>query len=143
MKRTLILVSEAVRQRALDAVRALPLGMVVTVGEVSRTASQNSMLWPLLEQFAAQLEWPVNGRLVRLSAEEWKDVLTAAFHSDRLRLASSLDGRGVVMLGLRTSRMGKREFSEFLEFILAAAAERGVDLRDEGTCSLERSRRAA
>jgi hypothetical protein len=33
---------------------------------------------------------------------------------------------GVVMLGLRTSRMSKREFSEYLEFLHATAAERGV-----------------
>lgn len=36
-----------------------------------------------------------------------------------------LDG-GVVMLGQRTSQFSKREFSEWLEFLHATAADRGV-----------------
>ena len=38
-----------------------------------------------------------------------------------------LDG-GVVMLGQRTSKFGKKEFSEWLEFLHATAAAREVDL---------------
>ena len=37
----------------------------------------------------------------------------------------------MVILGMRTSKMGKRAFSEFIEFILATAAERGVNVEKE------------
>jgi hypothetical protein len=93
-----------------------------------RSDKQNRVLWPLLKDFAEQLQWPVNGHMTTLTAGEWKDVLTAAFRKESIRLAQSLDGEGVVMLGLRTRQFSKREFSEFLEFINYVAAERGVKL---------------
>ena len=99
--------------------------MTVTVEEEVRTPEQNKAQWPILEAFAEQLQWPVNGAMVNLSAEEWKDVLTAAFQGETVRLAAGLNG-GVVMLGLRTSQMGKRRFSEWLDFLNATAALRGV-----------------
>jgi hypothetical protein len=92
-----------------------------------RSTEQNSAQWPILNAFAKQLQWPVNGEMVYMSAEDWKDVLTAAFKRERLRLAMGLDG-GVVMLGLRTSKMDKAEFSEWLDFLNATAALRGVDI---------------
>jgi hypothetical protein len=64
-------------------------------------------------------------REVNLTPEEWKDVLSSAFYREQARLAMGLDG-GVVMLGARTSKMGKRVFGEFLEFLHATAADRGV-----------------
>jgi hypothetical protein len=102
-----------------------PGGYVVTVQEPSRSLEQNAAQWPILQAFAEQLTWPVNGAMVKLAADEWKDILTAAFQGETVRLAMGLSG-GVVMLGLRTSQMGKRRFSEWLEFLHATAAERGV-----------------
>lgn len=125
MKQSFILTNEAVRRRAMAAVAEAPPGHVITIAEPTRNTEQNAMLWALLDAFAKQLEWPVNGRMVRMDSEDWKHVLSAAFRQETARLAMGLDG-GVVMLGLRTSRMGKREFSEFIEFLLATAADRGV-----------------
>lgn len=71
------------------------------------------------------MQWPVNGQMVQLEAEEWKDILTAAFHQETARLAMGLNG-GVVMLGQRTSQFGKKRFSEWMEFLHAIAAQRGV-----------------
>lgn len=113
-------------QKAKDALAA---GKVVKIraSEETRSLEQNAAMWPLLEAFSQQLLWPVNGAMVRMDPEEWKDVLTAAFRKERARLAMGLDG-GVVMLGMRTSKMGKREFSEWLEFLHSVAADRGVNL---------------
>lgn len=94
-----------------------------------RTAEQNAAQWPILDAFSKQLKWPVNAELVYMTDEEWKDVLTAAFNREHLRIAKGLDG-GVVMLGLRTSRFSKKRFSEWLDFLGAVAAERGVVLND-------------
>jgi hypothetical protein len=119
------------RRNAVQAVENAPDGYAVTVGEQSRNTDQNAAMWPILEAFARQLEWPVNGRMSKLDAEAWKDILTAAFERESVRLAMALDGSGVVMLGRRTSQYGKRKFSEFLEFLHATAADRGVTVYEQ------------
>ena len=124
-KRIFRLVHPEARRRAMACVAEAPDGYVVTVQEPTRSTDQNAAQWPILEAFAEQLQWPVNGAMVSLSAEEWKDVLTAAFQGETVRLAQGLNG-GVVMLGLRTSQMGKRRFSEWLDFLNATATLRGV-----------------
>jgi len=127
MKRTFVLLNDDIRLRAMEAVNDAPEGYGVSIGEPTRNLEQNSAQWPILEAFSKQLQWPVNGNMVYMEPEEWKDVLTAAFRNETARLAMGLDG-GVVMLGMRTSKMTKREFSEWLEFLHATAALRGVDL---------------
>lgn len=115
------------RQRCAHFVlHEAPDGHAVSVADMTRTVEQNAAQWPILGAFARQLQWPVNGQLVYMSDEEWKDVLTAAFERESVRLASAFDGAGVVMLGQRTRKYGKRKFSEWLEFLRAAAASRGV-----------------
>lgn len=114
------------RERALNAVRTAPDGWVVTVKEQTRNSEQNALLWVLLECFSRQLDWPVNGRMAKLEPADWKDLLTAAFRQET-RVADGISG-GVVMLGARTSKMGVREFAEFIAFIQAVAADRGVDI---------------
>jgi len=124
-KRFFILVHDVARETAVRAVQGAPDGYAVIVQERNRTLDQNAAQWPILEAFSKQLQWPVNGRMVNMSKEEWKDVLTAAFRNETARLAMGLDG-GVVMLGQRTREFGKKEFSEWLEFLHATAADRGV-----------------
>lgn len=126
--KTFILCHSEARNRALEAVRTAPDGWAVKVGEPTRNLEQNAAQWPILECFAKQKKWPVNGSLEWLSAEEWKDVLTAAFEKESVRLAQGLDG-GVVMLGKRTSKFGKRKFSDWLTFLHATAAHFNIDLR--------------
>jgi hypothetical protein len=118
------------RQNALQAIKEAPEGWEVLLREPSRSTDQNSAMWPILDAFSEQLVWPVNGRMEKLTAEEWKDLLSAAFRKETNRVAQGLDG-GFVMLGQRTSKFGKREFSEFLEFLWATAADRGVTVYQE------------
>jgi hypothetical protein len=99
----------------------------VTVEQEKRSIDQNSAQWPILDAFSKQLQWPVNGHMVTMAPEEWKEVLSAGFKKEQVRLAMGLDG-GVVMLGKRTSKFTKAEFSEWLDFLNATAALRGVDL---------------
>ena len=129
-RRRFVLSHAEARRRAMACVADAPDGYVVTVQEPTRSTDQNSAQWPILEAFAEQLQWPVNGAMVNLSAEEWKDVLTSAFQGETVRLAMGMNG-GVVMLGLRTSQMGKRRFSEWLSFLQATADLRGVVLSKE------------
>lgn len=100
---------------------------VLTIRLETRTQAQNRLMWPLLTAFSEQLEWPVNGRMTKLTPDEFKDVLSAGFHGESVRLAMGLNG-GVVMLGQRTSKFTKPQFAEWIEFLYATAADRGVRL---------------
>lgn len=117
--------SPQTRHNALQAIQNAPEGCEVTLREPKRTDAQNRLLWPLLESFAAQLQWPVNGEMTYLTAADWKDLLSAAYRKASPRVALGVDG-GMVLLGQRTSKMRKDEFSEFIEFIRHVAADRGV-----------------
>jgi hypothetical protein len=118
------------RQRAAQYAILAPDGWSVRFSEPNRNLEQNAMMWALLERFSKQLKWPVNGEMVSLEPEEWKDLLSAAFKKETQRVAMGLDG-GMVLLGMRTSRMSKPKFAQFMEFIQATAAQRGVDTSEK------------
>lgn len=121
------LVHSEARRRAAQACQNAPDGQIVTIAEAGRTLDQNAAQWPILQAFADQLQWPINGRMEWLLKEDWKDLLTAAFKQETARVAPGLDG-GMVLLGQRTSKFGKKQFSDWLEFLHATAAARDVDL---------------
>ena len=129
-KRIFVLAHKEARIRAVACVAEAPDGYVVTVREPTRSLDQNALLWVLLQAFADQLQWPVNGAMTKLDPEDWKHLLSAAFKQETQRVAMGLAG-GMVMLGLRTSKMGKRQFAEFVEFVQATAADRGVVLNHD------------
>lgn len=126
MKHMFFLVHAEARRRALACVQGAPDGYMVAVREPPRSLSQNAAQWPILQAFADQLTWPVNGVQQRLSPDDWKDVLSAAFKREH-RIAEGLNG-GHVFLGMRTSGMTKPEFSAWLDFLHSVASERGVTL---------------
>lgn len=128
-KKVFLLVHAEARRRALACVTEAPDGYAVTVQERGRSTDQNAAQWPILQAFSEQLRWPVNGEMVFMTPDEWKDILTAAFRQEQPRLAQGIGG-GVVMLGQRTSKFGKREFSEWLDFLKATAAMRNVEIND-------------
>ncbi len=119
-----ILAHDLARSRALQAVKDAPEGYVVEVKEKTRTLEQNALLWALLTDVANQVEW--YGK--KLPTESWKDIFTAALRKNEV--VPNLDGTGFVVLGQRTSTMGKAEFSELCELILAFGAERGVEFEE-------------
>lgn len=127
-KRLFKLVHAQARQGAVQAIKEAPDGFVVTVAEPTRSLDANAAMWVILQAFADQLQWPVNGAMVWMTAEEWKDVLSAAYKRESVKVAMGLDG-GMVMLGSRTSKFSVREMGEFIEFLGATAAARDVDLQ--------------
>jgi len=100
----------------------------VTVSEPSRSLEQNAAQWPILQAFADQKQLVINGKLEWVTADDWKDVLTASYKAD-MRVAI-FDGR-MILLGQRTSKFAKKEFGEWLEFLHATAAGMGVELERE------------
>jgi hypothetical protein len=125
MKKTLRINNQAARVAACGYINEAPDGYVVTIAEPNRTLEQNSAQWPILEAFSKQLQWPINGVMTTITDEDWKDILTCAFRNESPRVASGLNG-GMVLLGQRTSKFSKKEFSEWMEFLWSVAADRGV-----------------
>ena len=126
MKQTYILAHDTARQRAVEAIRNAHAGLVVTLSEATRNLEQNAAQWPILNAYAKQKQLCVNGSMEWVSADEWKDVLTGA-HKDELARVASYRGR-MVILGKRTSKFVKSEFSEWLDWLNAAAIEDGIEL---------------
>lgn len=114
----------------------VPLEVNIKPHEPLRNIDQNRLLWAILTEFSRQLEWPINGEMQKISKEDWKTILSASFRSEMARLTQTTDGR-IVMLGCSTSRMRKKEFAEFIEFLLAVAADRGVQLDEDQEESTE------
>ncbi len=123
-KRTYGLVHPEARRRAAQDCMTAPDGYVATVSEPTRSLDANAAMWPILDAFSKQKQLMVNGKMEWVSDEEWKDVLTAAFNEELNRVAH-WKGR-MILLGQRTSRFGKSRFSEWLEWLHAAAVEEGV-----------------
>ncbi|WP_299078982.1 recombination protein NinB [uncultured Paraglaciecola sp.] len=127
-KRIIYLIDDQRKKYAYECIQNAPEDYVCTIQERTRTLEQNAYQWPYLEGFSKQLQWCVNGEKVWMSNEEWKDVLTSAYEDDVMpRLAAGFDGGGVVMLGRRTSKYGKKKFAEWMEWLIAAASLRGVE----------------
>lgn len=118
------LAHDIARQRAVHAVQSAPDGFVVTIKEPTRTLDQNALLWPLLTEVSRQVDW--YGQ--KLTEDEWKDVFTAGLRKQKA--VPGIDG-GFVMVGSKTSRMNKREFSDLVELIYAFGAQHGVKFQGD------------
>ncbi|BBL73189.1 recombination protein NinB [Methylomagnum ishizawai] len=107
------------RARALEAVRTAPEGYVVEVRQKTRSLEQNALMWSMLAEISQRVCW--HGEW--LTAENWKDVFTAALK--REKVVPGIGG-GFVVLGQHTSRMTRREMGDLIELMHAFAAEQGV-----------------
>ena len=87
---------------------------------LSRTADQNAKLWPMLTDISEQVVW--FGK--KHSKEDWKDIITGSFRKGEF--VPNLEGTGFVVLGMRTSKMGRKEFAQLIEYIYAMGADQGV-----------------
>ena len=107
----------------------------------TRSTEQNRKMWALLRDVARQRPLVVNGESIMAEPDDWKDVFTAALRRET-RMAQGLDG-GVVLLGMRTSRMKKAELSELIELIYAYGSEWGVIWSAESEAVIAENREAA
>ena len=114
--------------------RGLKAGpVVITLGRETRTEEQNDKQWPMLRDISTQVEW--FGQ--KHSPEDWKDILSAAWKGQKL--VPGVNG-GFVALGVRTSRISKEEFSEYIESIYAFGAERSVVWSDKALEAFDKYR---
>jgi len=124
VKAVFIMAHAEARCRAIQAVQNAPEGYVVQIGEPNRTLEQNAAQWPYLAGFAKQKQLCINGQMEWVTDDDWKDVLTACWNGE-MRMAA-FDGK-VIMLPQRTRDMGKKVFSTWMEFLVAMAAQSGVE----------------
>lgn len=124
MKRTFVLVNENVRRRCQEAVWDADPGDKVTIRPPTRSLDQNAAQWPYLAGFEKQKQLCINGEMQWVTDDDWKDVLTACWNGE-MRMAL-YDGK-VIMLPQRTSKMDKKVFSVWMDFLIAMAAQAGVE----------------
>jgi hypothetical protein len=112
------------REFAHRMVDAAPDGSVMTVAKPRRTSDQNARMWALLSRISAAKP---EGR--ELTPDVWKSLfLHSLDHAQRFELA--LDGKGMVPVGFRSSKLTKEQFSDLFLVIEEYAARHGVDLDD-------------
>lgn len=97
--------------------------LVLTLTEETRSTEQNAKMWATLGEIANQVDW--YGQ--KLTAEEWKWVLSASLKKQRA--VPGVDG-GFVVLGQSTSKMTIAEMSEMIELAVAFGAQQGVKFND-------------
>jgi hypothetical protein len=132
MQRTFF-ITDTNKEFLIEQIKNSEVGDVVEIKPPTRTLDQNALLWPYLVALSKNLEWPVlvNGqfKMEKMSDLDWKDTMTGSFEGEARRMAQGTDGTGLVMLGSRTSKYGKKKFSEFIEFVMEFCARHNVEPR--------------
>ena len=116
------------RQAICKAVQSSEIGMVVSIGQPTRSSEQNAMLHPLLTDIANQKEWMGKKRTML----QWKVIMVSA-HSiatgEPAEMVIGLEGE-VVNLRESTAAMSKKRFSSLMEYVLAYGAMNGIKFSD-------------
>lgn len=129
-------------RQIVEAVEAQgPQDITLKAHQDTRSAVQNRKMWAMLGDIARQVEWPVDGRMQRLNADDWKHVLSAGLKRHQ-RVAMGIDG-GFVILGQRTSKMTIAEMGDLIEIMTAFGNERRVSWSDPEWVSLMEAERQA
>lgn len=120
----IILRSNTLRQFAASFIlEGAPDGCVIEFKEPKRSLEANAAMWAKLGEISEHVVW--YGK--KLSAEDWKTVLTASLR--QTRVVPTIDGDGFVPLGMSTSKMSVKEMGALLDLIDAFAAQRGVTFK--------------
>lgn len=94
----------------------------------SKSRDQEEMYHAIIGQVAKQ----ASHLGAKWSAEDWKRFLVWQFAKEvgisTGKLVPSLDGTGIVQLGLQTRKFTKDEASQFTEWLIAWTAENGVNI---------------
>ncbi|MEJ2897671.1 recombination protein NinB [Bordetella avium] len=123
-KQVYVLSHDAARRNAAQACSTAPEGWRVEIKPRTRTLAQNDMMWSILTDISRQVDFVVNGALVKVEPEEVKDILTASLRRET-RMAMGIDG-GMVLLGQRTSKMTVRQMADVIDLAYAFGNEKGV-----------------
>ena len=98
--------------------------VTITPYKPTRTLEQNALMWAMLGDISAQVQWPVDGKMSYMPSEDWKDVMSAGLRKEQ-RIAQGMDG-GFVILGMRTSKMKVKEVIDLIDLLTAFGTEHNV-----------------
>lgn len=110
-------------ERALDLWQP-GLPWLLEVREPKRSDAQNAALWSLLGQIVKARPFH-NG--VQMEAETYKALFMHALGRE-VRFIPTLDGTSMLPLGLRSSKLTKREFSDLITLVIAWADQNDIPL---------------
>jgi len=102
--------------------------LVMTVEDENRTHDQNSKFHAIIADIAKQAEHYG----AKWDAESWKKFLIDQFitetGSQASKIAPSLDGHRLVQLGFQSRKFTKDQASQFVDWLQAWCAEKGIEL---------------
>ncbi len=133
----LVLTGSVAKEAAIKCVKDAPLGYVFQIGEPIKKREQEEKYHAQIGDIAKQCEFMGE----KLSLEDWKRLLVDAFAKAMAeagtplrrggRVVPSLDGGGVVQLGIQTRNFRVKEAAEFIEYLYAWGSHNGVVWSDE------------
>jgi hypothetical protein len=117
---TVRLVGDSQRAFAHRLLDKAPVGAVVNIKEATRTTEQNALMWCLLSDISRAKP---EGRT--LTPDVWKSLfLHSLDHAQRFEMA--LDGRGMVPVGFRSSRLSKAQMADLITMIMEYGDRHGI-----------------
>lgn len=141
-RRPFFLVHDQARRNAAAFCMSAPEGWMVAFSEPVRRNAQNERLHAMVGEIAKVV--PFMGQLVDL--ETWKRLLVDAFvrvmreearaagkpdpFADQGRVVPSLDGTGVVQLGVQTRSFSVAMAAQFTEYLYSFGAPLGVEFKE-------------
>jgi len=107
---------------------ALGKKMRLEIKQSRRSTEQNDMFHSIIAQIAQKMGEAGSTWI----ADDWKRLLIDQWAHETGRkigkVAPSLDGERVVQLGLQSHKFTVEDSSEFIEFLIAWAANKGIDV---------------
>jgi hypothetical protein len=113
---------ERVNKMAVWAAGQVGKGWTI-IATRKRSVEQNARMWALIERVAKA--HPVY-QGVQMDKDDWKAVFVHALMGST-RLVPGLDGRGLVALSHRTSKLSVEQMSDLMALIEAWCASNNVD----------------
>lgn len=103
--------------------------------EERRSNDANAKLWAMCTDISNQLEW--YGQ--KLTPEHWKELLS---HEWNAQMIVPAIGSGFCAIGVRTSKLTKREFSELIEIIYMFGADKQIKWSEPSLAAFSEYREA-
>lgn len=112
-----------------------PVAVSVERYTEGRSLDQNAKQWAMYTDLSEQLVWHGS----KLSPTEWKDLLSHDWQGQKI--VPGISG-GFCALGIKTSKLNKREFADLLEIVYAFGAQQGVQWSDKSLAVFDEYREA-
>lgn len=100
--------------------------VILEARQETRSDAQNRLLHGWIGQIAKQMEWAGKRR----DTDTWKRLLVASWlraRGESVEILPALDGHGIDVVFRPTSKLTRTECAELSEYVIAWAAEHGVD----------------